>query len=94
MSSFELSPPEEAAFKNLLEFMHSNMLPANDILDVLDVLVIADKFDVAACMTHCCQLLLDQDKTVEAALLYLGIPSSVLLEGSHPVCSLPKLFSH
>lgn len=91
--SVKLHVSEEAAFKRLLQFLHYNILLAQEIPDILDVLVIADKFDASQCMIHCCQLLLVQEKTVEVALLYLGIPSSVLFaEVVQPLASAAKEF--
>lgn len=70
---------EEAAFMDLLHFMYSNTLKTNTPTGLLDVLMAADKFEVASCVRHCSHLLLNFPMTSESALLYLDLPSSVLM---------------
>ncbi|KAK4354596.1 hypothetical protein RND71_026790 [Anisodus tanguticus] len=70
---------EEAAFMDLLNFMYTNTLFTITPTALLDVLMAADKFEVASCMRHCSRLLRNLPMTCESALLYLDLPSSVLI---------------
>ncbi|KAL6578785.1 Boi protein [Orobanche minor] len=70
---------EEAAFMDLLNFMYSNTVPRTTPTALLDVLMAADKFEVASCMRHCSRLLRNLPMTSESALLYLDLPSTVLM---------------
>ncbi|KAL0412109.1 UNVERIFIED_CONTAM: BTB/POZ domain-containing protein POB1 [Sesamum latifolium] len=70
---------EEAALMELLNFMYSSTLSINTAPALLDVLMAADKFEVASCMRHCSRLLRNSPMTPESALLYLDLPSSVLM---------------
>lgn len=64
---------------DLLNFMYSNTLSTITPSALLDVLMAADKFEVASCMRHCSRLLRNLPMTCESALLYLDLPSSVLM---------------
>ncbi|KAM7491454.1 hypothetical protein LguiA_034375 [Lonicera macranthoides] len=70
---------EEAALMELLNFMYSNTLSTTTPSALLDVLMAADKFEVASCMRYCSHLLRNLPMTCESALLYLDLPSSILL---------------
>ena len=70
---------EEAAVMELLNFMYSNTLSTTTAPALLDVLMAADKFEVASCMRYCSRLLRNMPMTPESALLYLELPSSVLM---------------
>ncbi|KAI5655381.1 hypothetical protein M9H77_32568 [Catharanthus roseus] len=70
---------EEAALMDLLNFMYSNKLSTNTPSALLDVLMAADKFEVASCMRYCSKLLRSLPMTCDSALLYLDLPSSVLI---------------
>ncbi|XP_019151674.1 PREDICTED: BTB/POZ domain-containing protein POB1-like isoform X1 [Ipomoea nil] len=70
---------EEAALMDLLNFMYSNTLSTTTPSGLLDVLMAADKFEVASCMRYCSRVLRDLPMTCESALLYLDLPSSVLI---------------
>lgn len=61
----------------LLGYMYSGKLSTTTAPALLDVLMAADKFEVASCMRHCSQLLRSLPMTPESALLYLELPSSV-----------------
>lgn len=63
----------------LLNFMYSNTLSTTSAPALLDVLMAADKFEVASCMRYCSRLLRNMPMTPESALLYLELPSSVLM---------------
>ncbi|GLT48152.1 hypothetical protein SLA2020_217930 [Shorea laevis] len=70
---------EEAALLDLLHFMYSNTLSTTTPPALLDVLMAADKFEVASCMRYCSRLLRNLPMTMDSALLYLDLPSSVLM---------------
>lgn len=84
---------EEAALMELLNFMYSNTLSTNTAPALLDVLMAADKFEVASCMRHCSRLLRNLPMTPESALLYLDLPSSVLMaDAVQPLTDAAKQF--
>lgn len=70
---------EEGAFMELLGFIYRGALSTTTPPALLDVLMAADKFEVASCMRHCCRLLRNLPMTPESALLYLELPSNVLI---------------
>lgn len=76
---FAIYGTEEAALMDLLNFMYSNTLSTTQPTAVLDVLMAADKFEVASCMRYCSKLLRNLPMTSESALLYLDLPSTVLM---------------
>lgn len=77
--TLRISASEEAALMELLNFMYSATVTTNTASALLDVLMAADKFEVASCMRHCSRLLRNLPMTPESALLYLELPSSVLM---------------
>ncbi|XP_030530326.1 BTB/POZ domain-containing protein POB1-like [Rhodamnia argentea] len=88
-----INASEEAAFMDLLNFMYSNTLSASTPTALLDVLITADKFEVASCMRYCSRLLRNLPMTCESALLYLDLPSSVLMaEAVQPLTDAAKQF--
>lgn len=77
----------------LLNFMYRNTLSINTARAILDVLMAADKFEVASCMRYCSRLLRKLPMTPESALLYLDLPTSVLLgEAVLPLTEAAKQF--
>ena len=91
--SFFLIDTEEAALMELLNFMYSNTLSTTAAPGLLDVLMAADKFEVASCMRHCSRLLRNIPMTPESALLYLELPSSVLMaEAVQPLTDAAKQY--
>ncbi|XP_049385872.1 BTB/POZ domain-containing protein POB1-like [Solanum stenotomum] len=58
--------------------MYCNTLSAKTPTGLLDVLMVADKFEAASCMRYCSNELQNQPMTTETALLYLDLPSKVL----------------
>ncbi|KAL8268645.1 hypothetical protein R6Q59_002443 [Mikania micrantha] len=70
---------EELAFMELLNFMYNNNLRVTNASDVLDVLITANKYDVASCMEHCSRSLKNLSMTPESLLVYLDLPSTVLM---------------
>ncbi|KAI3975205.1 hypothetical protein MKX01_020606 [Papaver californicum] len=77
--TLRINASEEAALMDLLNFMYSNAISATTATGLLDVLMAADKFEVASCMRHCSRLLRNMPMTPDSALLYLELPSSVLM---------------
>jgi hypothetical protein len=61
----------------LLNFMDNHTVNVTSSPAVLDVLLVADKFEVASCMQYCSRVLQNMPMTPECALLYLELPSSV-----------------
>lgn len=61
----------------LLGFMYRGDLSTISPTLLLDVLVIADKFDVVSCECYCAKLLGSLPMNMESALLYLDLPSCV-----------------
>lgn len=78
---------------DLLNFMYSNTLSATTPSALLDVLMAADKFEVASCMKYCSSQLRKFPMTCESALLYLELPSSVLMaDAVQPLTDAAKQF--
>ncbi|KAK4723734.1 hypothetical protein R3W88_026513 [Solanum pinnatisectum] len=91
--TLRISASEEAALMELLKFMYRNMLTTNTAPGLLDVLMAADKFEVASCMKYCSRLLCNLPMTPESALLYLELPSSVLMaDAVRPLTDAAKQF--
>lgn len=77
----------------LLNFMYSNSISTTTPTSLLDVLMAADKFEVASCMRYCSRLLRNLPMNCESALLYLDLPSSVLMgEAVQPLTDAAKQF--
>ncbi|KAJ8573100.1 hypothetical protein K7X08_009611 [Anisodus acutangulus] len=84
---------QEAALMELLNFMYSNTLTTNTAPALLDVLMAAGKFEVASCMRYCSRQLRNLPMTPESALLYLELPSSVLMaEAVQPLTDAAEQF--
>ncbi|XP_045794972.1 BTB/POZ domain-containing protein POB1 [Trifolium pratense] len=77
--TLRIAASEEAPLMELLNFMYSNSLSVSSPPALLDVLMAADKFEVASCMRYCSRVLRNIPMTPESALLYLDLPSSVLM---------------
>ncbi|XP_068644633.1 BTB/POZ domain-containing protein POB1-like [Aristolochia californica] len=91
--TLRINESEEAALMELLNFMYSETLRPTTAPALLDVLMAADKFEVASCMRYCSRLLRDLPMTPESALLYLELPSSVLMaEAVKPLTDAAKQY--
>ncbi|PWA73244.1 TRAF-like, SKP1/BTB/POZ domain, BTB/Kelch-associated [Artemisia annua] len=91
--TLRINASEEAALMELLNFMYSNTLTVTTAPALLDVLMAADKFEVASCMRYCSRSLRNLPMTPESALLYLDLPSSVLMaEAVQPLTDAAKQF--
>ncbi|KAL3507607.1 hypothetical protein ACH5RR_032989 [Cinchona calisaya] len=88
-----INASEEAAFLELLNFMQTNTLPNTTVPALLDILTIADKFEVISCMNYCSNLLQNMPITLEYALQYLQLPSSIqIAEAFNPLVDAAKHF--
>ncbi|KAK1320896.1 BTB/POZ domain-containing protein POB1 [Acorus calamus] len=76
-ATLRINASEETALMELLRYMYSGKLSISTAPALLDVLMAADKFEVISCMSYCSKMLRKMDMTVESALLYLDLPSSV-----------------
>ncbi|CAI9784650.1 unnamed protein product [Fraxinus pennsylvanica] len=91
--TIQIHATEEAALMDLLNFMYSNSLPRTTPSDLLDVLMAADKFEVASCMRYCSRLLRNLPMTCESALLYLDLPSTISMGDTvQPLTDAAKKF--
>ncbi|XP_044502695.1 BTB/POZ domain-containing protein POB1-like isoform X2 [Mangifera indica] len=91
--TLRISASEEAALMEVLNFMYSNTLSTTTAPALLDVLMAADKFEVASCMRYCSRQLRNMPMTPESALLYLELPSSVLMaEAVQPLTDAAKQY--
>ncbi|PIA49129.1 hypothetical protein AQUCO_01300174v1 [Aquilegia coerulea] len=91
--TLRINASEEAALMDLLSFMYSNTLSANTAPALLDILMAADKYEVASCMRSCSRKLRNLPMTPESALLYLELPSSILMaEAVQPLTDAAKQF--
>ncbi|CAL5331763.1 unnamed protein product [Camellia sinensis] len=91
--TLRINASEEAALMELLNFMYSGTLSTTTAPALLDVLMAADKFEVASGMRYCSRLLRNLPMTPESALLYLELPSSVLMgEAVQPLTDTAKQF--
>ncbi|KAK4266936.1 hypothetical protein QN277_023793 [Acacia crassicarpa] len=91
--TLRINASEEAALMEVLNFMYSNTLSNSTPAALLNVLLAADKFEVASCMRYCTRLLRNMHMTPDAALLYLELPSSVLMaEAVQPLTDTAKQY--
>ncbi|XP_048445730.1 BTB/POZ domain-containing protein POB1 isoform X2 [Pyrus x bretschneideri] len=91
--SLRIHESEEAPLMEVLNFMYSNTLSAMTPTALLDVFKVADKFEVASCMRDCSRSLQKLPMTRESALLYLGLPSSILIaDAVQPLTDAAKQF--
>ena len=91
--TLRIAASEEAPLMELLNFVYSNSLRVASPPALLDVLMAADKFEVASCMRYCSRVLRNIPMTPESALLYLELPSSVLMaEAVQPLTDAAKQY--
>ncbi|KAM1185551.1 hypothetical protein ACFX2G_015152 [Malus domestica] len=91
--SLRIHESEEAPLMKVLNFIYSNTLSAMTPTALLDVFKVADKFEVASCMRYCSRSLLKLPMTCESALLYLDLPSSILMSDAvQPLTDAAKQF--
>ncbi|XP_076944837.1 BTB/POZ domain-containing protein POB1-like [Bidens hawaiensis] len=88
-----INASEEAALMELLSFMYNNQLTVTTPRELLDVLMAANKFEVALCMRYCSHLLRNLPMTPESALSYLELPPYLLMsEAVKPLTVAAKQF--
>ncbi|KAJ0231877.1 BTB/POZ domain-containing protein [Hirschfeldia incana] len=88
-----INASEEAALMELLNFMYTNAVSVTTVPALMDLLMAADKFEVISCMRYCSRLLQNVPMTTESALLYLDLPSTVVMAASvQPLTDAAKLF--
>uniref|UniRef100_A0A7N0TQU0 BACK domain-containing protein n=1 Tax=Kalanchoe fedtschenkoi TaxID=63787 RepID=A0A7N0TQU0_KALFE len=91
--TLRIKASEEEAFMDLLHFMYSNTLWSSSEVALMDVLMIADKFEVASCMRYCSQILGNLKMSLDSALLYLDLHSNVLMaDAVQPLTEAAKQF--
>ncbi|KAJ4870546.1 BTB/POZ domain protein [Raphanus sativus] len=91
--TLRISAQEKGALMELLNFVYRNSLTVTTAPALLDVLMAADKFEVASCMRYCSSLLRNMPMTPDSALLYLELLSSVLMaEAVEPLTDAAKQF--
>uniref|UniRef100_A0ACD5XVD5 Uncharacterized protein n=1 Tax=Avena sativa TaxID=4498 RepID=A0ACD5XVD5_AVESA len=77
-ATLRIADSEENAFMELLRFMYSGKLtPTAEPTFLVDILMVADKFEVISCMELCGQQIIDLPMTLESAVLCLDLPSSI-----------------
>jgi hypothetical protein len=69
---------EETAFRDLLQFMYSVPLRARSTKEILDLLMVADKFQVTSCVDWCSRGLQNLPISTDTALLYMDLPQPLL----------------
>ncbi|XP_020529348.1 BTB/POZ domain-containing protein POB1 isoform X1 [Amborella trichopoda] len=88
----QISASEEDAFMELLKFMYSGILSTTAAPAFLrDLLVVADKFEVASCVRHCIVLLGTLPMTRECALQYLAHPY-ITINATQPLVVAAKQY--
>ncbi|XP_076919002.1 BTB/POZ domain-containing protein POB1-like [Bidens hawaiensis] len=92
-ATLRINASEETALMELLSFMYNNQLTVSTSRELLDVLMAANKFEVASCMRYCSHLLRNLPMTPEYALSYLELPSYLLMaEAVKPLTVAAKQF--
>ncbi|XP_076920807.1 BTB/POZ domain-containing protein POB1-like [Bidens hawaiensis] len=92
-ATLRINASDEVGLMELLKFMYSNNLTATTALAVLDLLLVAEKFDVPSCTRYCGRLLRTLPMTPEFVLAYLDLPSTILTaEAFQPVTVAAKQF--
>ncbi|KAL8556645.1 hypothetical protein ACS0TY_004190 [Phlomoides rotata] len=88
----QIEASEEISFMDLLKYVYSNNLPT-DVNALLDLCVIADKFEVSSCLRDCSRSLQTLQMTCESASHYLDLPPSLLTSHTfQPLVDAAKLF--
>lgn len=91
--TLRINASEEAALMELLSFMYCNTVTPTTAPALLDILMAADKYEVASCMRYCSRILRNLPMTPDSALLYLELPSSILMaEAVQPLTDAAKQY--
>ncbi|GLJ29260.1 hypothetical protein SUGI_0577110 [Cryptomeria japonica] len=90
--TLHLSCAEGEAFMDLLNFMYCGKLKTETTAALLDLLMVANKFEVASCVHHCIDAL-SPPTTVENALLFLELPPNMrMVDAVQPLIIAAKRF--
>ncbi|XP_011629420.1 BTB/POZ domain-containing protein POB1-like [Amborella trichopoda] len=76
---------------NIYLFTYFGMISTNDLALLLDLLVVADKFEVASCVHHCSKLLGSLPMTRECAIKYLEHPYR-MIDAIRPLVVVSKQY--
>ncbi|KQJ91556.1 BTB/POZ domain-containing protein POB1 isoform X1 [Brachypodium distachyon] len=68
---------EEMPLQHLLSFMYGEEILTTDPAHIIGILMVADKYQVLSCVTHCSELLTTCPISTEVALLYLNLDCSI-----------------
>ncbi|KAK1377136.1 BTB/POZ domain-containing protein POB1-like [Heracleum sosnowskyi] len=90
--TLRIQASEEAALMELLNYMYSNTLSTTAPSALLDILMAADKYEVASCMRYCSRLLRNVPMTCESALLYLDLPGVLTTDAVESLTEAAKHF--
>lgn len=91
--TIQIKDSEEADFMELLNFMYNNTLSSTTAPKLLNILMVAKKFEVDLCMRYCIELLSNIPMTTELALLYLELlPKITAVETAQLLTDASKLF--
>ena len=66
------------AFKDLLQYMYSGTLPERFPNELLDMLMVADRFEVTSCVDSCSGALQYSPMSMQTALLCIDLPQPLL----------------
>ncbi|WOH12239.1 hypothetical protein DCAR_0831741 [Daucus carota subsp. sativus] len=78
VATLQIHASEVPALMELLKFMYTNTLTTATHAGLLDILLVADKFEVASCMRYCSQQLSKLPMTCDFAHRYMDLPYSIL----------------
>ncbi|CAN6443865.1 unnamed protein product [Victoria cruziana] len=91
--TLRISASEEDAVMGLLNYMYSEKIATTSPAALLDILMAADKFEVSSCMRYCSSVLRNLPMTPESALLFLELPSTILMaDAVQPLTDAAKQF--
>ncbi|KAG5590709.1 hypothetical protein H5410_041223 [Solanum commersonii] len=78
---------------DFLKFMHCSTLSTTTPTGLLDVLLAADKFEVASCMRYYNNEMEKQQVMTELALLFLDLPFKIpMVDAVRPLIDVARLF--
>lgn len=76
----------------ILNYMYSNTISTTVPSALLDILMAANKYEVASCMRYCSRLLSSLPITCESALLYLNLPGVLKADAVQSLTEAAKHF--
>ncbi|WOG90390.1 hypothetical protein DCAR_0209634 [Daucus carota subsp. sativus] len=90
--TLQIQASEEAALMEILNYMYSNTISTTVPSALLDILMAANKYEVASCMRYCSRLLSSLPITCESALLYLNLPGVLKADAVQSLTEAAKHF--